>query len=307
MNLRHLQFFQELARTQHMSKAAENLGISQPSLSYAISKLEQELGVPLVEPDGRNIKLTAFGKTYLNYINDGLNSLAQGNVAIQQLNDPKSGHVRLGFTYTMGQRLVPELMQQFTQQPDNERISFQLGQDTTEHLLEKLADDQFDLVLASYADQVHGQATKERFQFTPIVKQAIKLAVPVNHPLATKPTIKLRDIAPYDLIMFSQKSGLRPLIDRILKQAELTPKIKYEIEEDHTIIGLVQYGMGIALVPNLPQLDQSQVILREITDNPLNHELFLITRKQHFLTPAVQRFDTFIRQYCKQHFAHQKL
>ncbi len=71
MNLHHLQFFQELARTQHMSKAAENLGISQPSLSYAINKLEQELGVPLVEPDGRNIKLTAFGKTYLNYINDG--------------------------------------------------------------------------------------------------------------------------------------------------------------------------------------------------------------------------------------------
>ena len=62
MNLRHLVFFQELAKTQHMAIAAEHLGISQPSLSYAINGLESELGVPLFEHEGRNIKLTRFGK-----------------------------------------------------------------------------------------------------------------------------------------------------------------------------------------------------------------------------------------------------
>ena len=65
MNLRHLVFFKELARTQHMAKAAENLGISQPSLSYAIKKLEHELGVPLFEADGRNINLTSIVGVYL--------------------------------------------------------------------------------------------------------------------------------------------------------------------------------------------------------------------------------------------------
>ncbi len=68
MNLRHLVFFKELARTQYMAKAAENLGISQPSLSYAIKKLEHELGVPLFEADGQNIKLTSIGGVYLKYV-----------------------------------------------------------------------------------------------------------------------------------------------------------------------------------------------------------------------------------------------
>lgn len=72
MNIRHLRFFVELAKTEHMAKAAEKLGISQPSLSYAISSIEEELGVPLFEKEGRNIRLTNYGKIYLEYVKSGL-------------------------------------------------------------------------------------------------------------------------------------------------------------------------------------------------------------------------------------------
>ncbi|KRK40067.1 LysR family transcriptional regulator [Loigolactobacillus bifermentans] len=306
MNLRHLEFFKELARTQHVSKAAENLGISQPSLSYAIKKLETELGVPLFEPDGRNIKLTALGRQYLVYINAGLESLEQGNAIIHQLNNPDEGHVSLGFTYTMGQRLVPELLKHFSEQPANAKISFDLDQNATGHLLQDLLADKYDVVLASHAAKVNDQETANLFEFTPIVQQEIKLALPLDHPLLQQDRIYLKDLTPYDFIMFSQKSGLRPLIDRIFQQANIQPQVKYELVEDHTIIGLVQYGMGIALVPNLPQLDQSQVALCHIADNHLPHQLYLITRKNHFLTPSVQRFEQFVRQYCQQTYTDQQ-
>lgn len=304
MNLRHLEFFKELARTQHVSKAAENLGISQPSLSYAIKKLETELGVPLFEPDGRNIKLTALGKQYLVYINAGLERLEQGNAIIQQLNNPNEGHVNLGFTYTMGQQLVPELLKHFSEQPINAKINFNLDQSATGHLLQDLLDDKYDVVLASYADKINEQDTTNLFKFTPIVQQEIKLALPPDHPLQQQNQIYLKDLKPYDFIMFSKKSGLRPLIDQVFKQANVTPHIKYELVEDHTIIGLVHYGLGIALVPNLPQLDQSQVVLRHITDNHLPHQLYLITRKNHFLTPSVHRFEQFVCDYCQANFAN---
>lgn len=75
MNLRHLEFFITLAKTEHMAKAAELLDISQPSLSYAINSLEEELGAPLFERDGRNIKLTNYGKIYLKYAQSSLNIL----------------------------------------------------------------------------------------------------------------------------------------------------------------------------------------------------------------------------------------
>lgn len=305
MNLRHLEFFKELAKTEHMAKAAENLGISQPSLSYAIKKLEQELHVPLFEPEGRNIKLTKLGKTYLKYINAGLDNLDQGNDIIRQLNDPEKGHVSLGFTYTLGQRLVPELLQKFNQQVANQQIRFTLGQNNTPHLLTGLLNDRYDVILSSYAQTYHEQDAKTLFDFTPIVSQEIMAAIPVSHPLAHKKDLCVSDLEGSDIIIFSQRSGLRPLIDYIFENAGFEPKIKYEVEEDHTIIGLVRYGMGLALVPNLPELDQSEVVLRHLVNNNLAHRLYLVTRKNHFVTPSVQRFNSFVQNYCQKMFTSQ--
>ena len=302
MNLRHLIFFKELARTQHMSQAAENLGISQPSLSYAIKKLEEELHVPLFEPDGRNIRLTNLGETYLKYVTIALNSLDQGDELLSQLINPKTGHINLGFTYTLGQRLVPELIQTFSHQEANQQVSFSLGQNNSASLLDSLNDEKFDLVLASKVEQLHDQDTDRLFTFYPIVQQEIVAAIPNNHPLAQKPHLYLNDLKNEPLIMFSQNSGLRPLIDKILAQKKIQPKTTFQVEEDYTMVAFVQRGMGIALIPHLPQLDTQTVTIRHIEDNQLEHELYLITQPNHFMTPSVQRFQEFIRQYCWQHF-----
>lgn len=302
MNLRHLVFFKELARTQHMSQAAENLGISQPSLSYAIKKLEEELQVPLFEPDGRNIRLTNLGETYLKYVTVALNNLDEGDELLSQLINPNTGHINLGFTYTLGQRLVPELIQNFSAQSQNQKITFSLGQSNSQDLLDELNNEKYDLVLASQVTQLHDQDTERLFSFYPIVQQEIVVAIPNQHPLAQKPHIYLNDLKDEPLIMFSQNSGLRPLIDKILAQKRIRPHIKFQVEEDYTMVGFVQRGLGVALIPNLPQLDPSAVTLRHLEDNQLEHELYLISRQNNFMTPSVQRFQEFVRQYCWQHF-----
>lgn len=303
MNLRHLIFFRELAHTQHMAQAAENLGISQPSLSYAIKKLEAELNVPLFEPDGRNIKLTPLGKTYLKYINESLNSLNNGNQLIKQLINPDEGHVSLGFTYTLGQRLVPELLSNFKKDHNNQKIAFTLGQNNSSALLTDLNDEQYDIVFSSHVDQIGDQDADSIFDYQPLVTQEIVLAVPANHPLAIKKHIVLKDLTEYPMIIFSQSSGLRPLIDQILKQAPGKPQITYQVEEDHTIAGFVEYGLGIALIPNLSQLDSEKLVLRHVEDNPLKHQLYMAVKKDHFLTPSVQRFKKFVLSYCEQNFS----
>ncbi|EHL95308.1 LysR substrate binding domain protein [Lentilactobacillus parafarraginis F0439] len=302
MNLRHLIFFRELAHTQHMAQAAENLGISQPSLSYAIKKLEAELNVPLFEPDGRNIKLTPLGRIYLKYINESLNNLSHGNQLIKQLTNPNEGHVNLGFTYTLGQRLVPELMTEFKKVAGNEKISFTLGQNDSAHLLKDLDDEKFDIVLSSHVDQIGDQDADSIFEFHPIVEQEIVLAVPANHPLALKRHVLMNDLTAYPMIIFSQNSGLRPLVDKILQQADGKPNIVYQIEEDHTIAGFVEYGLGIALIPNLAQLNSQKLVLRHVEDNQFRHQLYLVVKRDHFTTPSVQRFKKFVQQYCEAHF-----
>lgn len=305
MNLRHLEFFKELARTQHMAKAAENLGISQPSLSYAIKKLEKEVGVPLFEPDGRNIKLTPIGSVYLKYITASLNDLSQGNALVQQLMNPDTGHINLGFTYTMGQQLVPELMTQFQKDPQNQAITFELGQGNSNELLAGLAAEKYDLVLASNVDKLGEQPTANLFDFIPLVQQAIVAALPTNHPLAKRATLRVKDLAPYPMILFSENSGLRPLIDQILATAGITPNVAYEVEEDHTMAGFVRFNLGVAIMPGLPLLDQSSVVLKPLADLKQQHQIYLIIKRNHFVTPSVNRFQEFSRSYCWKHYTNQ--
>ena len=306
MNLRHLVFFKELARTQHMAKAAENLGISQPSLSYAIKKLEHELGVPLFEADGRNIKLTSIGGVYLKYVTATLNDLSQGNELVKQLMDPDTGHVKLGFTYTLGQQLVPELLSHFKNQSENQAITFELGQGNSGVLLQALADEKYDIVLASNVDRLGEQLTAHLFDFIPLVQQEIVAVVPNDHPAVQKNPLHVEDLAPYPMILFAQNSGLRPLIDQILSAAHVQPKVAYEVEEDHTMAGFVRYNMGVALMPYLPLLNPERVQIKHLADQPLQHQIYLVVRRSGFITPAVHRFQEFIRSYCWQHYTNQE-
>jgi len=306
MNLRHLIFFKELARTQHMAKAAENLGISQPSLSYAIKKIETELGVPLFEADGRNIKLTSIGGVYLKYVTATLNDLSQGNELVKQLMNPNTGHISMGFTYTLGQQLVPELITQFQKKQENQEITFELGQGNSGELLKSLASEKYDLVLASNVEKIGDQLTSSLFDFIPLVQQEIVAAVPADHPLASKTAVRVRDLSPYPMISFSQNSGLRPLIDQILSNAHIQPKIAYEVEEDHTMAGFVCHNMGVALMPYLPLLDKSAIQLKHLVDQPLNHQIYLVIRRNSFITPAVHRFQEFARSYCWQYYTNQE-
>lgn len=152
MNIRHLRFFVELAKTEHMAKTAEKLGISQPSLSYAISSIEEELGVPLFEKEGRNIRLTNYGKIYLEYVKSGLSDLDRGSEYIAELLDVNRGHIRVGFTFTMSQDLIPQLICKFKQEKDTKDITFSFVQGTTDDLVDQLVNDDLDLVVSPAPD-----------------------------------------------------------------------------------------------------------------------------------------------------------
>ena len=306
MNIKHLEFFKELAQTQHMAKAAENLGISQPTLSYAIKKIEKELGAPLFEPDGRNIRLTSLGSIYLEYITKSLSNLSQGNELIIQLMNPNKGHIKLGFTYTLGQKLVPELISKFCADKENQSITFELGQGNSKELLRGLATEKYDLVFTSYVDKIGKKTTNSIFNFIPLVQQEIVAAIPNEHVLAKKNKLYVQDLAPYPMIGFSHNSGLKPLIDQILTNAHVNPNIIYEVEEDHTMAGLVIHNLGVALMPYMPLLDQSHITLKRLINQPLTHQLYLVQKQNHFVTPSVERFEEFSRTYCAQNYINDK-
>ena len=123
MNLSHLRYFVRLAETRHYTKAAEQMYISQPSLSHAIAQLEQELGVPLFEKSGRNVELTQFGEVFLKQVCQSLEIL-DGSVDYLHRIAAGNGVVRLGLLRTLGVEYVPALAASFKRQNADKNVDF---------------------------------------------------------------------------------------------------------------------------------------------------------------------------------------
>ena len=121
MNLNHLYYFKMLAETEHYTQAANMLDITQPSLSHAISQLENELNCYLFEKQGRNIRLTKYGKIFYEYVTKGLSEIELGQKKIDAITSPNQGWINLAFIYTLGYRYVPVSYTHLTL-PTNSRV-----------------------------------------------------------------------------------------------------------------------------------------------------------------------------------------
>lgn len=296
MNLKQLNYFKVLAETEHMTQAAEVLSITQPSLSHSMAELEKELGTYLFEKQGRNIRLTKYGRFFLTYVERSLKELEMGEQALKELTSPDEGHIDFAFIYTLGPYLAPLLLKEFKANPAYEKISFSLSQGNTKNIVRDLKEEKVDIAICSMI------VPDDAIQFEPIVEQEIVLIVPLNHPLAHYDEISLKETAGYPFVSFNQKSGLRPTIDKMLAEAKVTPQIIWEVEEDHTMAGFVAFDYGIAIMPRLAALDHYQVKAITITEPEHHRYLYVATLKNHYLSPATRRFREFLLDYGEQYF-----
>ncbi len=187
MNLLHLRYFAELAKTQHYTHAAEELCITQPTLSHAINQLEQELGIPLFEKRGRNVKLTYNGEQFLEYTERALMSLDEGIDMLQSVGRGE-GAIRLGLLRTLGVDYIPKLAADFLKLHSGKNIRFSFHTGVTGELLNGLSLRKYDLIFASWPSEELG------FTSVPVNRQDLVLIVPNGHPLASKHTIDLAKI-----------------------------------------------------------------------------------------------------------------
>lgn len=291
MNLKHLEYFSILADVEHYTLAAEQLLISQPSLTYAIRELEKELGVYLFEKNGRNIRLTKYGSLFLDYVNQSLKLLEEGQRKLQDLVSPTKGKIDLAFVYTLGSRFVPTMIQSFLNIKGHQDISFSFSQGTTKTILEGLKMDKYDLAFCSYVEN------EPDIDFIPLVKQDIVLVVPSGHDLADHTSIDLKETESYPFVYFDKESGLRDIIDSLFKEINVTPNIAYEVEEDSAALGLVSNHYGISLLPDIWMLKHFDVKVIPIKNPPINRFIYIASVKNKYLSPVVHLFRDFAKDY----------
>jgi hypothetical protein len=150
MNLKQLYYFKRLSETEHYTEAASSLCITQPSLSHAISELEKELGVALFARQGRNVKITQNGKRFLPYVEDALASLENGRMILQKNGAENKENIRIAFIYTMGEYVVPQLINKYSLSPECHNVTFSFTQGTSLTLLQELKAGKVDLAICSY-------------------------------------------------------------------------------------------------------------------------------------------------------------
>lgn len=288
MNLKQLEYFVKLAETEHYRKAAEELYITEPSLNRSIRELEKEIGIPLFDKRGRNIYLNKYGHIFLPYIQRSLQEIAKGTEILKAFTRPDQGTVTLGFIYTMGYTLVPDMIQRFKHDGGNRDVSFDFVQGTTNTLLQRLRDDKIDIAFCSSVPD------DRDILFYPLVEEELVLAVPEDHPLAARETVSLRDIGDYPFIAFNAQSGLGIWIRALFEKAGMEPNVVCHMEEDNAMAGLVSTGYGIAILPDFYTLKYYRVKRLRITDALDKRYIYMAMRKQANVLPVVDRFRQFV-------------
>lgn len=288
MNLNHLHYFRVLAKTEHYTQAAKELSITQPSLSHAISALERDLGTYLFEKQGRNVRLTKYGRFFLEYVDNALDQLDIGEKKLRNLTSSSSGAIDLGFIYTLGAHVMPNLIKDFLNNEQYKNISFSLFQGTTKNIIAGLKNEKFDLGFCSIVEN------EPEVDFIPILEEELVLIVSHNHELASLDSIDLKDMENYPFIFFNKESGIRPLIDSLFNKVNVTPKVICEVEEDSAVLGLVSVNYGIAIIPNISLIKSFDVKILRITNPIIKRYIYLAYMKNKYISPSANQFRNYI-------------
>ena len=291
MNLYHLRYFVTLAHLEHYTKAADVLAITQPSLSHAISSLEEELGVKLFEKNGRNVSLTKYGKTFLADVEETLNRL-DSSVNGLQLAGRGEGQIDVAFLRTLGVDFVPKIIRNFLTANEGRKINFNLYCDKvlTGDILTGLKEKKYDIGFCSRFDD------EPLIEFIPVAKQDLVVIMPQDHPLTEKAQIHLEDTLPYKQIIFKKRRGLRQIIDQLFRTIGQYPDVAFEIDEDQVAAGFVANGFGISIAPDIPILHSLELEIRPLVSPSWQRNFYMAMLKDVYHPPVVEAFKKFVME-----------
>jgi LysR family hydrogen peroxide-inducible transcriptional activator len=267
MNLKDLKYLVALADTGHFGRAAERTFVSQPTLSAQLKKLEEYLGVKLVERQPKNVQLTDIGR---QIVQRARRMLEQGDeiVALARNNtDPLSGRLKLALIPTVGPYLLPRVMQKLRKALPN--LGLMLYEYQTESLLKRLRDGEIDAgIMALPTDQ-------EGLESQALYEEAFMVALPQQHPLAEKAAIRVQDLKGQALLLLEDGHCLRDQALEVCTRVDVHEVEDFRATSLETLRQMVVAGLGVTLLPELA------------VESPFGGQRGLVTRP--FVKPAPSR------------------
>ena len=253
MELTQLEYFMTVARLEHMTMASKTLGITQPALSHAIAKLENEIGAPLFERNGRNLKLNRNGAMFSKWIGKALQNIESGVKEIEEWSNPDTGVVTLSYLNILGVDLIPHLVRSY--QLEYPKIRFELTQGNLGDIDEHLEQGHSDLMITSK------ESTLDNHKWLVIQKVPLYIVVSSQHHLANRSALSLAELSGEPFIGLKNNCGLKATIMSRFQHTGFVLDSAYEAEDLITVAGFVKSNLGVSVLPKTMGFMLNELVL----------------------------------------------
>ena len=291
VTLTQLEYFRALAETEHVTKTAEKLHISQTALTAMIRRLEEELQTPLFRREGRNVRLNVYGRAYLEYVNAVFNELNNGKATLDLMKGKHSNQISFCLVGANDYKTVIAAFQRA-----NPRINLNHYEYTQAQFLPRLLNSELDFVIEGSLP-----FNNERLDSAVIFEEQLYIAAHPGHWLAQRESVSLAELVGEPMVAFSREHSFRQLCDHFCKMAGFVPN--YVIECYNSLFAHIFHNTdAIAIVPSSTATSHnlSDAVYVPVKDEFTKYPVRIYWLKGRIFTPAMTAFvDHFLGWYRK--------
>lgn len=287
VSLRQLEVFEAVARLLSYTRAANELFLSQPTVSMQIRKLESDIGLPLTEQVGKKISLTEAGAAFYQTALDMLGTLGRFEMQIADQKGLRTGHLRIAVV-TTANYFAPRLLGMFRQAYPG--ISVALEVTNREHILARMSQNLDDLYLVGKPPE------SSELDFRPYLPNPMVVIAPVDHPLAKKKNIPLSVIAQEPFIIREQGSGTRIALEQLFANAGYELQVGMELGSNESIKQGVLGGLGMAVLSRhtITAGDLNELAILDVEGFPISWQWYVGHPRGKRLSVVARTFIDFM-------------
>lgn len=288
MDLDQLRYFLRIAERQSFTRAAADLGISQPALSRSVQKLEEELGQPVFERRTRSVALTDSGALLQARAHQVLSIIEDTKAEITD--DGHSGRVRVGAIPTIAPYFLPEVLRKFSR--EFPKASLIVQENTTDALLRGCTQGEIDLAIVALPVPARYLECEELFE------EELLLVLPPDHPLVEQDSIRLSDVEPYPFVLLDEAHCLSDQIVAFCRQRAFQPVAVERTSQLAMVQELVSLSHGVSMIPAMArQLDHSdRRVYRSLSGRKPTRTVAVVWNPYRFQSRLITAFRERLRR-----------
>ena len=287
MEIRQLRYFLDIAQTEHLTQSAQNLFVTQSTLSHALRQLELELDVKLFDRLGRGLKLSQAGAEFRSYASRALKEIEAGRMALTELSGLHSGKLTVGAFPTFLNTVFPATVAAFSEAYP--RVLVEVRELRAGAIEEQLLSGELDLGIA-FHPTAHTEIDND-----PLFDERLLLVVGAQHALAGRRSLAMKALHGLPMALLPRNFATRRLIDDSLRQAGVIPEVRVEMESVEGLIGVCRHGHLASIVPERAALQAPELRAIVLTAPQVVRHAGILWRRGASRSAAAREFAAMLR------------